>query len=86
MRKTVLKSLTERPNARVHIGAPIKLEKIEGIERFRALLEKRAGGQRLQSEELREFSKTKDDLERQSQAIIDHLAALLTPKERTPGA
>jgi 1-acyl-sn-glycerol-3-phosphate acyltransferase len=75
-----IKTFIEKPNIGVHIGSPIKLEKIEGIERLAELIKKHSENRRLTTEEFQEFSRLKKALEQQSQLLVAKLSDLLPEK------
>ncbi|MCX6753667.1 MAG: hypothetical protein NTV03_01260 [Candidatus Nomurabacteria bacterium] len=65
-----LDTLKKKPNASVVIGEPFKPEKIPNIEQFSILTKKREGGEILNDEEMKEFSKISHALRNQSENII----------------
>lgn len=79
--QNVLKTFFKKPNAHVQIGEPFFLEKIEGIEKMKELMDKRKEGNRLTAEEVSEFSKLKKGLKEQSEVLIKKLAEI-TPEEK----
>jgi 1-acyl-sn-glycerol-3-phosphate acyltransferase len=76
-----VKTFLKKPNAEVHIGAPFEVQKIEGIEEFTAILEKRKSGEKLTKEDLQRFSELKKLLKDQSEQVLKRLAELLPDKE-----
>ncbi len=71
----------KRPETRVTIGKPITPKKIEGIENFAKILEKRKNKERLTSEERKEFSRLHGELKNQSDEVMMNLAEML-PREK----
>ncbi len=78
--KIFLKSVIRRPDTDVVIGEPIKLEKIDGLERFSELMDIKKQ-RRLNKEELGEFKNLSDKLRERSAEVMTALAHLL-PKEK----
>ena len=62
-----------RKDARVEIGQPIELPKIEGIENFSKIIKKRADGQKLSAEDVQDFTRLKDLLKQQSEEVLKTL-------------
>jgi hypothetical protein len=82
--KTILKNLTglaNKPDADVHIGKPVTLQKIEGVEELQPLLQKRATGARLSEEEQGNVKRILEELRGQSLELINILGEML-PEER----
>ena len=73
----ILKNLTDKPNASVAIGKPFKLEKIDGIEHFSEINEKRKNGIKLTEEERIEFSRLADALREKSQEVMKKMSEQL---------
>lgn len=72
-----IKTFIKKPDVKIHVGPPIKLEKIEGVERFSELMKKHFEVGRLTTEEFHEFSRIKAALELQSEFLMAKLAELL---------
>ncbi len=70
------KTFFKKPDVKVHIGAPFKLEKIKGIERFSELMKRHSETGPLTIEEFKEFSGTKAALKLQSKFLMSKLVAL----------
>ncbi len=79
--KSDVKLLMERPNVDVVIGEPIELPKIDGIERIKAILEKRKEG-RLSREDLLEFRQLANELRERSDMLMQDIANLLPEEKR----
>jgi len=79
-----IKTLLHRPSARVNIGKPFELQKIEGIERMAEITEKRKTGQPATEKELIEFTSLKDQLREQSKILIDSVADLMPLSKQAP--
>lgn len=71
------KTLLKKSDAEVIVGEPFKLEKIEGIERMKLLLEKRKNEGSLNKEEREEFSKLASELKEKSRQLLDKVLELL---------
>lgn len=71
------KTLLKKSDVEVIIGESFKLEKIEGIERMKLLLEKRKNEGGLSKEELEEFSKLAAGLKEKSKQLLDKILELL---------
>ncbi len=80
--KNVSKSVINRPDAEVSIGSPIKLEKIEGIERYKEILDKRKNKQKLTPEEISEFKELTQKLRDQSDIVMNSIAQMLPENKR----
>jgi hypothetical protein len=80
---TATKTFLKKPNATVEIGSPFELTKIEGIEQFRAILEKRKQGEKLTAEEREYFMELSRALRAQSEALMEKIAALLPQSAET---
>jgi len=72
-----IKTLLNRPNANIVIGKPFKLKKIEGMEHISEIIKRRKEGQKLNPEEIVEFSRLTNALREQSQIVMEHLSQQL---------
>ena len=81
MYENQLKTFVKKPDVKIHIGSPIKLEKVEGVERFSELMKKHSDIGRLTTEEFNDFSRIKKALESQSEFLMNKLSELLPDSE-----
>lgn len=77
-----LKVVLNRPDATVRIGEPFSLGSIEGIQRMAEIMDKRDRGERLNAEEVKEFSLLNKNLKEKSAEIMAHVAALIPEEKR----
>lgn len=82
MYKHPTRTILKRSNAKITIGKPFSPEKIEGIELFSKILEKRKNGEKISKEELIAFSKIKKELEKKSDELMKCLASMVPEKKR----
>src|SRR5680860_394271 len=81
MIKHFFKTLVKKSDVSVRIGEPFHLEKIEGIEKIKLMMDKRKSGIRLDQEEYSEFTRLLGEIREQSKVIIGKLAGI-TPAEK----
>lgn len=74
---------TGRPKAKVTIGEPMELPKIEGIEKMAILMEKNKDGI-LTKDEISEFHRLKEELREQSGEVMNKIAQMM-PEEKRSG-
>jgi hypothetical protein len=79
--RNLFKTFLKKPNARVQVGEPFSLDKIENLERIKELTDKRKSGAHLTHEEISEFSKITKELREKSEVLIKKLAEI-TPEEK----
>jgi hypothetical protein len=75
------KTFLKKPDARVQIGEPFYLNKIENVEKIKELMNKRKSGVQLTQEERLEFSDLVKALKEASQLLMKNLAKI-TPIEK----
>lgn len=82
--KNVVKTITERPKAEVSLGAPITFEKIEGIDDYKKILDKRKSGDKLSREEIDRFKEISAELRKQSESLMEVLSQMTPEEKRKP--
>jgi len=78
---TGAKTFAHKPDAKVSIGQPFELEKIQGLEELGQIMAKRQSGEKLTKENLQRFSELKKSLKEQSEILLQHIAGLLPESE-----
>jgi len=76
MIKHFFKTLFKKSDVFVQIGQPFHLDKIEGIEKVKEMIDKRKNGIRLDREEFSEFTRLLDEIRERSKIIISKLAEI----------
>jgi hypothetical protein len=77
-----IRSFINKPSAKVIIGEPIKLGKIDGIEKITDLIKQRRGGTELSAGAKEEMARIKQELKKQSDLLMQKIAELLPEKNR----
>ncbi len=78
-----IKLIKEKPDTEVHIGAPIRLPVISGIEDYQKLLSRRKESEQpLSEEETNRLSVLNHELKEQSDIVMQSLANMLPEKKR----
>lgn len=77
-----LKTMAQRPDAKLTIGAPIRFPKIANIEIVRQLHDKRHTGERATKEDIERFRTVVDELRKQSDELMRYIAEMLPEDKR----
>ncbi len=80
MSETKIKTFLHKPNAIIHIGPPIKLEKIKGIEDLEELAKNEINVDLKKTTYLSVLKKLESSLKTQSQFLMSQLAMLMPKK------
>lgn len=81
--KNTIKVMRERPNAGVFVGKPLRLPHIEGIERYKEIMDKRKT-QKLDKSEIAEFGSLTEELRKQSDIVMKALSAMIPAEKQGP--
>ncbi|MCL4437562.1 hypothetical protein M1513_00790 [Patescibacteria group bacterium] len=78
----LIKTVAARPKAKMTIGEPLFLDKIEEMSEMENIMDKRKNGEALNSGENDKFHKLADRLRKRSSLIMETLAAMVPPEKR----
>jgi lysophospholipid acyltransferase (LPLAT)-like uncharacterized protein len=75
------KTFFKKPNANIKIGSPFELPKLEGIELFKEILEKRKRGEKINNQEREKFGEISKLLRERAEEVLQKLIELVPDKK-----